>query len=70
MGRDVVFYSMTIDADHDTPAVLKEYVETFNAGPGWLFLTGTAADIELISRKTGLYSEPDPNNGDGPRRAS
>ena len=65
MGKDVFFYSITIDPDHDTPAVLKEYAEKFNAGPGWLFLTGTAADIELISRKTGLYSEPDPNNPDG-----
>src|SRR4051794_34763113 len=65
MGRDVFFYSITIDPDHDTPAVLKEYAEKFNAGPGWLFLTGKAADIELISRKTGLYSEPDPKNPDG-----
>ena len=65
MGKDVFFYSITIDPDHDTPAVLKEYAEKFNAGPGWLFLTGKAADIELISRKTGLYSEPDPNNPDG-----
>jgi protein SCO1 len=65
MGRDVFFYSITIDPDHDTPAVLKEYADKFNAGPGWLFLTGKAADIELISRKTGLYSEPDPKNPDG-----
>ena len=65
MGKDVFFYSITIDPDHDTPAVLKEYAEKFNAGPGWLFLTGKAADIELISRKTGLYTEPDPKNPDG-----
>ena len=65
MGRDVFFYSITIDPEHDTPAVLKEYAEKYNAGPGWLFLTGKAEDIELISRKTGLYSEPDPNNPDG-----
>ncbi|HKB11310.1 MAG TPA: SCO family protein [Vicinamibacterales bacterium] len=65
MGRDVFFYSITIDPEHDTPAVLKEYAEKYNAGPGWLFLTGKAEDIDLISRKTGLYSEPDPNNPDG-----
>jgi protein SCO1 len=65
MGRDVFFYSITIDPDHDTPAVLKEYAEKFHAGPGWLFLTGTPADIELISRKTGLYTAPDPSNPDG-----
>ena len=29
MGRDVFFYSITIDTEHDTPAVLKEYAEKF-----------------------------------------
>jgi protein SCO1 len=65
MGRDVFFYSITIDPEHDTPAVLKEYAAKFRAGPGWLFLTGKQADIDLISRKIGLYSAPDPSNPDG-----
>jgi protein SCO1 len=65
MGRDVFFYSITIDPAFDTPAVLKEYAAKFDAGPGWLFLTGSQEDIDLISRKTGLYSEPDPKNPDG-----
>jgi protein SCO1 len=65
VGRDIFFYSITIDPDHDTPAVLEEYAEKYHVGPGWLFLTGKASDIELISRKLGLYSEPDPSNLDG-----
>jgi protein SCO1/2 len=65
MGRDVFFYSITIDPEHDTPAVLKEYAEKYHAGPGWLFLTGEQADIELISKKLGIYSAPDPSNADG-----
>jgi protein SCO1/2 len=65
MGRDVFFYSITIDPEHDTPAVLKEYAAKFHAGPGWLFLTGKQADIDLISKKLGLYSEPNPANPDG-----
>ena len=65
MGKDVFFYSITIDPEHDTPAVLKEYGEKFQAGPGWKFLTGKKTDIDLISRKLGLYSEPDPGNPDG-----
>jgi protein SCO1/2 len=65
MGRDVFFYSITIDPDHDTPAVLKEYAAKYQAGPGWTFLTGKPQDIELISRKLGLYSEPNPSNPDG-----
>ena len=65
MGKDVFFYSITIDPEHDTPAVLKEYGEKFHAGPGWKFLTGKKEDIDLISRKLGLYSAPDPGNPDG-----
>jgi protein SCO1/2 len=65
MGNGVFFYSITIDPEHDTPAVLKEYAEKFHAGPGWLFLTGTQADITLISKKLGLYAAPDPSDPDG-----
>jgi protein SCO1 len=65
MGRDVFFYSITIDPEHDTPAVLKEYAAKYQAGPGWTFLTGTKGDIDTISKKLGLYSEPDPKNPDG-----
>ncbi len=65
MGRDVFFYSITIDPEHDTPAVLKDYAAKFHAGPGWLFLTGKPADIDLISKKIGLYSAPNPESPDG-----
>src|SRR5258708_16228911 len=62
MGKDVFFYSITIDPQHDTPAVLKAYAEQFGAGPGWFFLTGKEADIDLLSRNLGLYSPPKPSN--------
>jgi len=65
MGRDVFFYSITIDPDHDTPAVLAEYARHYNVGPGWLFLTGSKRDIDGLSRKLGLYAPPDPANPDG-----
>jgi protein SCO1 len=67
VGRDIFFYSITIDPDHDTPEVLAQYAEKYHVGPGWLFLTGKASDIELISRKLGLYSPPNPANPDGHR---
>jgi protein SCO1/2 len=65
MGRDVFFYSITIDPAHDRPAVLKAYAEKFRAGPGWLFLTGSQVDIDLISKKIGLYSPRNPSDPDG-----
>jgi protein SCO1/2 len=65
MGKDIFFYSISIDPAHDTPAVMKAFAGKFGAGPGWTFLTGRAEDIELLSRKLGLYSKPDPENKDG-----
>jgi len=55
MGKDIFFYSISIDPKHDTPKVLKEYAEKFNAGAGWLFLTGKTDDVTLLRQKLGLY---------------
>src|ERR1700759_5709625 len=65
VGKDIFFYSISIDPTHDTPAVLKSYAEKFHVGPGWTFLTGKKEDIDLVSKKLGLYTEPDPNDRDG-----
>jgi protein SCO1/2 len=65
VGKDIFFYSISIDPTHDTPKVLKEYAEKYHVGPGWTFLTGKKSDIDLISKKLGLYTEPDPNDRDG-----
>jgi protein SCO1/2 len=65
MGKDIFFYSITIDPEHDTPKVLKEYAEKYHVGPGWLFLTGKPADIKLISKRLGLDKLPNGNDPDG-----
>ena len=66
VGKDIFFYSITIDPQHDTPKVLKAYAEKYHVGPGWTFLTGKKSDIELLGKKLGLWNnEPDPNNPDG-----
>jgi protein SCO1 len=65
MGKDLYFYSISIDPRHDTPEVLKEYAEKFHVGPGWLFLTGDENDIHLIARKLGLPYELDTTTEDG-----
>ncbi|HJZ67052.1 MAG TPA: SCO family protein [Blastocatellia bacterium] len=64
VGRDIFFYSITIDPIQDTPAALKAYAEKYHAGPGWLFLTGKQQDIDLISKKLGLDSLPNPSDPD------
>lgn len=57
MGRDVFFYSISIDGKTDQPAELKTYAAKFKAGPGWTFLTGRKQDVMLIRRKLGLYRD-------------
>lgn len=46
--ESVRLVSVTIDPEHDTPAILKEYLEKYQAQPGWDFFTGSRADIERV----------------------
>ncbi|MCP4934224.1 MAG: c-type cytochrome, partial [bacterium] len=55
LGKDVYFYSISIDPSNDTPSILKEYRERF--GARWTFLTGKSADIIKLRKKLGLYIE-------------
>lgn len=56
LGKDVFFYSISIDPDTDTPEVLKAYAGKFGADlKGWTFLTGRKADITLLRHRLGLY---------------
>jgi protein SCO1/2 len=65
VGKEIFFYSITIDPKHDTPKVLKAYAEKFGVGPGWLFLTGKEEDIKLVTKKLGLSRNSDAANKDG-----
>lgn len=56
-GKDVHFYSITIDPERDTPQVLDEYRQKWGIGAGWTFLTGAERDIVQIRRKLGVYRE-------------
>ena len=58
MGKDIFFISISIDPEHDTPAALKAYAQKYNAGPGWIFLTGKQSDIDMLSKKLGLWTDP------------
>lgn len=56
-GKDVHFYSITIDPQRDTPQVLDEYRKKWRIGAGWTFLTGDEQDIIQIRRKLGVYRD-------------
>jgi len=55
MGKDVIILSITVDPAMDTPERLKEYATKMGAKPGWYFLTGEQANVELAQRKLGQY---------------
>jgi len=48
--QDVRLISISIDPDNDTPLVMAEYLERYDAQPGWDFLTGKREDIFQVMR--------------------
>lgn len=55
VGRDIFMYSLTLRPEFDTPAALRDYVNQYGIGPGWTFLTGKPAEMDLIRRRLGFY---------------
>lgn len=55
--KDVLFLSYTVDPEHDTQAVLKEYAREHKADTArWKFLTGDAATIYRLGNTGYLVS--------------
>jgi len=58
-GTEVAFLSITVDPEHDTPEVLKEYAEVLDADlAGWSFLTGTPAAVREVAHRYGVAVAP------------
>lgn len=57
VGRDVFMYSITLDPEHDSPQVLRDYAKNYSVQPGWTFLTGSLADITTLRRRLGLRDQ-------------
>ena len=48
-GENVRFLAISVDPEHDSPEVLKEYAARFGADPDqWLFLTGDLGHIRRV----------------------
>ncbi|HKV39281.1 MAG TPA: SCO family protein [Blastocatellia bacterium] len=54
VGRDIFMYSFTLKPEEDTPAVLSDYRQMHQIGPGWTLLTGKPDDIEKVRRGLGF----------------
>ena len=59
LGKDIFMYSLTLEPEHDSPQVLKHYVEKYGVKPGWTFLTGAPETMEMLRRTLG-FIHPDP----------
>jgi protein SCO1 len=61
-GEKIVFVSITVDPERDTPEVLKEYAQAFGADlGGWAFLTGSPATIREVTRGYGVFASKTAN---------
>jgi cytochrome oxidase Cu insertion factor (SCO1/SenC/PrrC family) len=59
--RDVRLVSISVDPEHDTPDVLRDYAQRFGAHPErWLFLTGDKAAIYRLAQEGFHLSAVDP----------
>jgi len=63
LGRDVFFYSLTVDPERDTVNALRDFAARQGAGPGWSFLTGAPA--ALLDLKARLFSHGGHRHGPG-----
>ena len=54
-SEKVHLVSITIDPEHDTPRVMKKYLERYRAKPGWDFLTGSRRDIDRVMSAFDAY---------------
>ena len=69
VGKDIFFYSITLDPENDTPGALKSYAKVFGAKPGWEFLTGEKETIDRLRRNLG-YVNLDPVKDKDPSQHS
>ena len=61
-GKNIIFISITVDPERDTPEVLKQYADSFGANPaGWFFLTGEPSAIGDVLRRYGVYVKKTPS---------
>jgi protein SCO1/2 len=54
-GKKIRLISVTIDPEHDSPKVLKDYLARYQAKPGWDFLTGSRQDIDKVMKAFNAY---------------
>ncbi|MDF1695928.1 MAG: SCO family protein [Saprospiraceae bacterium] len=57
LGSSVLLLSITVDPINDTPDKLKDYAASYDAKPGWHFLSGSVGNVNAVMKKLGKYVE-------------
>lgn len=56
LGKNVVLVTITVDPVRDTHQRLREYAGRYDAGPGWVWLTGSKPDVDAVLKGFGAYA--------------
>lgn len=59
MGRDIFFFSITLQPEIDKPRHLQAYAKKYGITRGWTLLTGRGKEVDIV-RKTLGFVDPDP----------
>jgi protein SCO1/2 len=59
MGRDIFFFSITLQPEIDKPRDLHAYAKQYGIAPGWTLLTGRRKEVDIV-RKTLGFVDSDP----------
>lgn len=59
MGRDIFFFSITLQPEVDKAQDLQAYARKYGIAPGWTLLTGGRKEVDIV-RKTLGFVDPDP----------
>jgi cytochrome oxidase Cu insertion factor (SCO1/SenC/PrrC family) len=58
LAKQVRFVSISIDPENDTPQSLAKFAKRFEADDAqWFWLTGEKANVDLISKRLGAFTE-------------
>jgi protein SCO1/2 len=57
VGKDVVFASISVDPEFDTPERLHDYAARMKVGDGWMMLSGEPTKVRAALQKLGFSTD-------------
>jgi protein SCO1/2 len=60
-ARPVVFLTITLDPERDTPEALRRYIKLYDLPPDWTFVTGQPPAVAKTIEAWGMWVKPTAN---------